>query len=449
MTQHHLRSLAVATPEIDEILDLDTGQVLSAQEAIGYDYEKALQLRMSLKDGIAAEKPLLACPLCAVPVHMVSLPQERCFYFRHETEDGRCPAKTKGRLSEARILAMKYDGARESAAHIRMKDIIAESLTWDADFSKVEVERTWKGYEKNERRRPDVCALWRGTLPVAFEVQLSTTFLRVIAERRQFYLREGGLLLWVFRKFDMGDARLTQDDIFYNNNRNAFVASEETLNVSRELGAMVLDCVWSEPSIEDGRMLWVQKSGRATFRDLKVEQEKQRIFLFDADGAKERCLAETSDGLLRGNFRDFWLSSNPYDDKEWLSLRSRFAERGLTLPRYPGVEKGFRELLDTLYSAREGTPVGWRHADIVKVAQHVFDKYKGHLWAFKLLLAAHERGNLIRKHDETRNWRDKKVKAYTAAWASRDLDFAPDRRFDELILFLFPEIAGKLKSDPQ
>ncbi len=449
MTQHHLGSLAVAAPEIDEVLDLDTGQVLSAQGAIGDDYEKALQLRMSLQDRIRAEKPLLACPLCLAPVRMVSRPQDRQFYFRHETEDGRCPAKTKGRLSEKRILAMKYDGARESAAHIRMKKIITESLTCDPDFSNVEVEPIWKGAEKNERRRPDVRAMWRGTLPVAFEVQLSTTFLRVIAERRQFYLREGGLLLWVFRKFDMGDARLTQDDIFYNNNRNAFVASEETLKASRDSGAMVLDCVWSEPSIEEGRLLWAQKHGRTAFRDLTVEQKKQRIFRFDADGAKEHCLAETGDGLLRSDFRKFWLSATPYDDTAWLSLRSRFAQRGVTLPRYSGGEKGFREFLDTLYTAREGSPVGWGYADVVKVAQHVFDKYKGHLWAFKLLLAAHDRGDLIRKHDETRNWRDKKVKAYSAAWARQDLDFAPDRRFDELISFLFPEIAGKLKSDPQ
>jgi hypothetical protein len=418
MTLNHRRSLAVDDPEIDEVLDLDTGEILPAQIAIGDDYEIALQLRMALRDGIAAEKPLFACPLCAVPVHMVSLRSERRFYFRHETEDGRCPAKTKGRLSEERILAMKYDGARESAAHIRMKEIIAESLERDSDFSHIEVEPIWKGAERNERRRPDVRATWRRTLPVAFEIQLSTTFLRVIAERRQFYLREGGLLLWVFKKFDMGDSRLTQDDIFYNNNRNAFVASEETLKASREAGGMVLNCIWSEPSNDEGQLVWTPKSGLAAFRDLTLHQEKQRVFLFDADRAKEQCLADTRDGPLRRDFRKLWLSASAHDDAAWVSLRSRFAERGITLPRYPGAVKGFRELLDTLYTASEGTPVGWRHADVVKVAQHVFDKYKGQLWAFKLLLAAHDRGDLIRAHDETRNWRDKKVRAYRAAWES-------------------------------
>ena len=229
MSGSQAKSLVVDDPEIDEVRDLSTGELISARDAVGEDYEKALQFRMALMQGNRAGRPPYACPLCSVPVHLVSMTQERRFYFRHETEDGRCPAKTKGNLSEERILAMKYDGARESAAHIRMKEIIAESIRRDPDFSEPEIEPIWKGAEANGRRRPDVRAVWRDTLPVAFEVQLSTTFLRVIAERREFYLREGGLLLWVFKRFDMGNARLTQDDIFYNNNRNAFIASEDTL----------------------------------------------------------------------------------------------------------------------------------------------------------------------------------------------------------------------------
>lgn len=196
-------SLAVDNPEIDEVLNFATGEICSVQQVIGEDLEKAHQLRMALRQGISDNKPLYACPLCVVPVHLVSLTQERRFYFRHEIEDGRCSAKTKGNLSEKQIIALKYDGARESAAHIRMKEIIAESLRSDPNFSDVAIEPIWKGMERNDRRFPDVRAIRNG-VPIAFEVQLSTTFLRVIAERRAFYLREGGLLVWVFKSFNMG-----------------------------------------------------------------------------------------------------------------------------------------------------------------------------------------------------------------------------------------------------
>ena len=60
---------------------------------------------------------------------------------------------------------------------------------------------------------------------MVFEIQLSTTYVNVIAERRDFYLNEGGMLLWIFYNFDAGERRLTQDDVFFNNNRNAFVVS--------------------------------------------------------------------------------------------------------------------------------------------------------------------------------------------------------------------------------
>ena len=110
--------------------------------------------------------------------------------------------------------------------------------------------------------------------------------------------------------------------------------------------------------------------------------------------------------------------------------------------------KGWWPFLDTLYSAAEGRPVGWGHANLVKVAHHVFDKYKGHLWAFKLMLAAHGRGPQIVAEDTTGKWRSGKVKAYRDAWAEGNPNFVPDRRHDELISFLFPEIASDLLKNP-
>jgi hypothetical protein len=248
----------------------------------------------------------------------------------------------------------------------------------------------------------------------------------------------------------MGNARLTQDDIFYNNNRNAFVVSEETLEASLRENRLILDCVWSEPCIDQGQLTWSQHRRPVPFSELKVEQETQRVYFFDADGAKAACIADAGDGAMRADFCRYWLREpQTYEEQAWQSLWERFTERGIDFPRYPGEQDGFRAFMDTLFTAREGRPVGWRHANLVKVAHHVFDKYKGQLWAFKLMLVAHKRGDQIRAEDTSRNWRDKKVKAYLASWAANDETFAPDRRFDGLISFLFPEIAGDLVKTPR
>lgn len=441
------RSLAAETLEIDEVRDLVTGELFDAREVIGGDKERTLQLRMALQQGIVSGKPLMACPICSVPVHLVSMLQDRKFYFRHETEDGRCPAKTKGNLSPERILAMKYDGARESEAHLRMKEIVAESLRADPEFTDVEVEKVWKGAEANSRRKPDVRAVWRGTLPVAFEVQLSTTFLRVIAERREFYLKEGGLLFWVFKGFDHGDSRLTHEDIFYNNNRNAFIATEETLAASREGRSLTLDCVWSEPSIEQGQMLWTPKDGRCRFTDLTLDTERQRVFLFDADAARARQEALLVDQPLRDAFRRYWFSEHP-EHSEWLRLRSELAKKDIRLPEWLFEADNLRPLLNTLYSAEAGKPcAGWGQPNLVVLAHHVHTHYKGHLWAFRLMLLAHDRVAVMREHDTTKKWAAKAT-AYKDSWRDGKTEFAPDRRHDRLVCLLFPEIADRLLMDP-
>lgn len=180
-----------------------------------------------------------------------------------------------------------------------------------------------------------------------------------------------------------------------------------------------------------------------------MERERQRAFLFDADAARERCEAMTTDWPIRKDFREFWLArGGVHDDARWLGLRRRLSERGVDLPRWPSDGEGLVSLLDTLYSASEGRPIGWRYADLVKIGHHVFDKHKGHLWAFKLMLAAHNRGPQIVAEDATGKWRAGKVKAYREAWARGDSAFAPDRRYDAFIAFLFPEIATDLFKNP-
>lgn len=75
-----------------------------------------------------------------------------------------------------------------------MKEWVAQCLAADPRFTDVATEKRWSGTLTAEWRKPDVRAIYRG-IPVVFEIQLSTTYVNVIAERREFYLQEGGLLI--------------------------------------------------------------------------------------------------------------------------------------------------------------------------------------------------------------------------------------------------------------
>ncbi len=164
------------------------------------------------------------------------------------------------------------------------------------NFSEVKVEAVWKGQERATWRKPDVQAFYKG-LPVAFEIQLSPTSLRVIAERRDFYQREGGLLCWIFKSFDEDRTRLTQDDILYSNNHNLFLASEGTSTESLNTGRLMLDCRWAETYVENGQVA-TRWSGRiAPFDEFQLDQKRWA----DEDGV-DRIVHQPMRYLISGEW---------------------------------------------------------------------------------------------------------------------------------------------------
>ena len=456
---HDASSFAVDDPEIAEVLDMQTGSIIPAHEAIGSDYDQAMALRMELGEARARSEPLYVCPMCGTQVYLVSRKETRRFFFRHELEDGRCPAKTRGELNEQEINARKYNGAKESHAHIRMKQIIAESLRCDPNFSEVKVEAVWKGQERATWRKPDVQAFYKG-LPVAFEIQLSTTFLRVIAERRDFYQREGGLLCWIFKSFDEDRTRLTQDDIFYSNNHNLFLASEGTLTESLNAGRLMLDCRWAEPYVENGQVA-TRWSGRiASFDEFQLDQKRQRIFLFDYESAvgcardeSEEATHQRTQEAIRQRFAEFWInrgglkassgSWEPVRD-EWSQLQVELSLEGIDVPDHPG-EHSLAGALNAFYSAREGNSVGWEFKKLIEVAHRVHGSYKGHLRRFRQLLLTYNRQDQIRREDRKGKWQAK-VKQYTPLLKANDPTYESDNRYAQLFEFLFPELVDTSRS---
>lgn len=435
-------SLAVESPEIEEVLDLVTGEHLPAATVIGDDYARAIQLRMQLRTGIRADDARYRCSICGVPVYLVSRCDTRRFFFRHTLEDGRCTAHTRGAISQDKIDAIKYNGAKESQAHQQMKMWVAQCLEADPRFSNVRVEATWRGALTGEYRRPDV----RATLDsrnVAFEIQLSTTHLNVIAERRYFYLREGGLLFWIFRAFDADGRRLTHDDVFFNNNQNAFVVNKKTVDHSLGSGGFHLDCIWAKPTSPRESSALQRKL--VSFHDLTLDFENQRAFYFDFEGKRKALEAAEAEQAanLSAEFEAFWptyAKSRNDDTGAWRALRAKFRKLGYEVPLYP--DQLPVPLLNALYSAKHGEPVGWGFHGLVEVAHRVAGAYKQHLLQFRQALAVFDRGAQLIREDKTGKWH-KRVEAYKAAIKSGSQEYAPDLSHDALIALLFPELESR------
>lgn len=433
-----LSSLCVENPEIKEVINLETGDILHVHTVIGSDYPKLETLRMELAEANASDKLIYACPICMVGVYLSCVRKdEKRFFFKHKIEDGNCPAITRGELTKEEIQARKYNAAKESQAHIRLKEIIKKSLESDPDFSEVKVEKVWRGMDRSKWRKPDVQALWKGQTRIAFEIQLSTTFLHVIAERRLFYRDEGALLCWIFKWFDEQDARMTQDDIFHNNNRNLFLASEDTLKASIENKAFMLDCHWTSSAVQEGSIKETWQQQLAPFSQFQLDIAGQRVFLYDCEGEKAKLTQATSDDDFKQRFFLWWTEAgrSPHDP-EWSKFKAEFRKRNIPFAKYPSELYG---LLYALYTAREGRVIGWSHPKFISAAHTVAGRHKRVVRAFRAALWVYGRRALLDSQDHEKKWA-KKVEEYKEKLRANDPEYQREERFDGLIAFLFPEV---------
>lgn len=417
-------SLCVENPEIEEVINLDTGEILPSAVVIGSDYDRLEKLRMDLAEANASGEALYACPICMVGVYLSCVRKdEKRFFFKHRTEDGNCPAITRGELTKEEIQARKYNAAKESRAHLRLKEIIKESLTHDANFSEIAVEKVWKGMDRCQWRKPDVQALWKGSVRIAFEIQLSTTFLHVIAERRLFYRNEGALLCWIFKRFDEQDARMTQDDIFHNNNRNLFLASEDTLKASIENKALMLDCHWTSSVVQEGSIKEAWQQQLASFSQFNLDVEGQRVYLYDCDGLKEKNTREAIDEAFKQRFFTWWSNTNhssySLSDPTWNAFKAGFKERRIYIADDSLDVLG---LLNAIYSDREGRVIGWKHPKFISAAHTVSNSYKRVIRAFRAALLVYKRGDLLESEDREGKW-SRRVADYKEKLAKNDADY--------------------------
>lgn len=441
-------SLTVPNPEIKEVLSFESGEHLPVQLVIGTDYGELIKLRMAVR--AEKENPLFRCSICGVSVYICRGKTENRFFFKHRHENGNCPAITRGNLSQKELDARKYNGAKESTLHIKMKEWVTECLRVDGRFESIAKEARWSGPLSGDWRQPDVRATYKG-IPIAFEIQLSTTYLNVIAERREFYLKQGGLLFWIFAVFDSECRRMTEDDVFYNNNQNAFIVHACTVAASIANKEFFVECVWAEPTRDGGTSAFHRK--RVSFHDLTLEPSSQRAYYFDFDGRRQQLrdevevekrrlqdAAAAKDQKLRDEF-EVWWGGNRYDEREgkqpWAEFREQLCQRGIKLPvRLSELDLG---LVTALYSAKNDRPWGQRKKKLVEVAHSIANAHKEHFVWFMHAVRKFDRFESMRTEGNPKKWAVK----YALCKAEYKVDpglFLPSRVHQDLIEFLFPEL---------
>jgi len=448
----------------DLIWDRESGECMTLNDFMeGRNYGEAiLDGRLSAQLRRMEGEASFECPYCndAMGLRSKKIRQrtETRFYFDHLSREHRATCAGREGYAPTAILARKFALHKEGTLHKSFKLWVIESLEADPSFEKIRPETRWWDMGGIKWRQPDVQAMRNG-LSVAFEVQLATTFVHVIAERMKFYRDNAGRMLWLFKNLDIEEFRLSEDDVFYANNRNAFRVTPATVARSQREGRFYLEGVWIEVCVKEGRV-----SESVIHRDVlfdqivfdtcsrgiprsyvydygtnlrRVERELAAARETEIWGPRREAFEAFHLALFRGELRDL-------DERQrrWNALRESFKKVSVGLPEHPRGDRGLDQLLIAGYSVTHGAgkPIGIGFSTLAELGHHMHTKWPETLWFYRCMLRAYNQLPTLLAQDLTGKFQGKMKKALESL-ADEEPFFEPDRAWDALLVRLFPDVA--------
>lgn len=195
------------------------------------------ELRKLATDTGKTDHPVLRCGDCrkAVYVRESWKGRRHAYHFAGDHNDCRW-AGAVARNPRA-IDAEKFRGQQEGDQHRLLRMLTAEVLAFDTQARAAGIAH--HRYTKLDDGRygyPDVYAVsWQGA-PAAFEIQLSTTHLPVIARGEQLYEDGKTRLIWIIGYHDHGPMRRAFRDIYMRNDGQILGMDGEVADAAREAG---------------------------------------------------------------------------------------------------------------------------------------------------------------------------------------------------------------------
>ena len=250
---------------IDTVFDIEENKIISAKSFFSQPESVVFKMRKELENAIYLQKPRFICKYCGQMVKISGRKTQRgaARFFSHLRDSDDCDYKTTTGKTKREIERAKYAKCNEGERHKFLKTEIARYLKTTKGVSEVQLESTFKGNHPILRwRRPDVYAKYRGQ-NVVFELQLSTTFISVIAERDMFYRMNNTHIIWIFNFDEQAEhvdlTNMMTKDIYYNNHFNIFIFDKDAQKQSEERGELILKCNWIKP---DGN--WEYENGNTS-----------------------------------------------------------------------------------------------------------------------------------------------------------------------------------------
>jgi len=412
---------------ITEVIDNESERVISAEHFFAQNEDVIFTQRYELEKALILKEKKWVCPICRQPIKirgkkdgLVSL------HFAHVADKLDCPIKTGRDYTKDQILRMKYNGQKESPKHHRLKNLIADKISKDERFTEIQVDKRFEGICK-DWRKPDVSAIFNGK-KVVFELQLTTTFLSVIAERNLFYQDNQTYIIWIFdyERQNVEGMRFMEKDIFYPNNHNAFF-----IDVNTDEDQFKLICGYEKPAIIDGVLKNEWLLQEINFSELVFGPDFQ-VYWFDYEVHKTTLLRENEKKRFR-EFGNLWKQSHSIEER--ISLFERISNV-VTPPNRDSQIYELSGLLDCLYSIRYQEVIGYNYKRVIQLLHQYFDKEivrNSHFGEYIFKAIRVYARDQIRREDKT-------GKFFSKAVEYKKRRFELCHKYDPLLRNLFPEL---------
>lgn len=411
---------------IEEVIDNESENIITADTFFAQSEDRIFTQRYELEKAIHLNKKLWVCPICRQSVKIRGRKDGlKSMHFAHIADRLDCPIKTGKNYTEDEILRMRYNGQKEGSKHNSLKHLIANKISKDERFTDISVEKRFEGICK-DWRKPDVSAIFNGK-KIVFELQLTTTFLSVIAERNLFYQNNQTYIIWIFdhKRENVECMRFMEKDIFYPNHHNAFFIDD---NIKDDHFKLL--CGYEMPIIVDDAIKNEWHLKEIDFAELKFNSN-YRAYWFDYE-EQEKSLLEEIKRRQFSEFGNLWQASSGEERNHLIEKYTYLFDKQSRDINYFELSN----LLDCLYSIKFRTVIGYNYSLVIQLLHQYLDKdsaRNSHFgeYIFKAI-RVYARDQIKRE--------DKTGKLYSKAVAYKRKEFELCHKYDLFLKHLFPEL---------
>jgi hypothetical protein len=236
-------------------------------------------VRRAIAQGRGEGNILFRCAQCNSPVylavsHTASTGDGRGAYFKHYSgTPTHCEWRTPDVLRDTG--AAQFGGNQEGEPHWRLKNLLADSIRCDPDFSEPFVDKHFIK-TSDGRRKPDVFTTHQGR-PIAFELQLARMPITTITARTAAYRAAGITLVWVTSAHEL--ALLNNQsfrDLYLAAGGRILAVDAASYERSEETSVLHLRELSLEPSVQHPFAIYNRWRSRTVGPDVILMPEAQR-----------------------------------------------------------------------------------------------------------------------------------------------------------------------------